>query len=46
MAPADAACLTGYADQSHFTHYFKEFIGLTPGQYQKIFTGNDMQKER
>lgn len=46
VPPADAACLTDYADQSHFTHYFKEFIGLTPGQYQKIFTGNDMQKER
>ena len=36
--PADAAAMSGFSDQSHFTNYFKEFIGLTPGQYQKIFT--------
>lgn len=36
-SPIDAASKTGFADQSHFTNYFKEFIGLTPKQYQKIF---------
>ncbi len=36
-SPIDAASKAGFADQSHFTNYFKEFIGLTPKQYQKIF---------
>lgn len=38
IAPAEAASMAGFADQSHFTNYFKEFIGLTPKQYQRIFT--------
>lgn len=38
VAPIDAANLAGFADQSHFTNFFKEFIGLTPKQYQRIFT--------
>ena len=38
MAPIEAAAMTGFADQSHFTNYFKDFIGLTPKQYQRIFT--------
>lgn len=46
VPPVDAAGLTGFSDQSHFTHYFKDFIGLTPGHYQRIFTGNPTDKER
>ena len=38
IAPIEAAAMTGFADQSHFTNYFKDFIGLTPKQYQRIFT--------
>ena len=38
IAPVDAAAMAGFSDQSHFTNFFKEFIGLTPRQYQKIFT--------
>lgn len=38
IAPIDAANMAGFADQSHFTNFFKEFIGLTPKQYQRIFT--------
>lgn len=38
IAPVDAAVMTGFSDQSHFTNFFKEFIGLTPKQYQRIFT--------
>lgn len=41
ITPADAAAMTGFADQSHFTNYFKEFTGLTPGQYQRIFTSEN-----
>lgn len=38
VAPSDAADMAGFSDQSHFTNFFKEFIGLTPKQYQRIFT--------
>ena len=38
LQPIEAAAMTGFADQSHFTNYFKDFIGLTPKQYQRIFT--------
>lgn len=38
IAPIDAAAMAGFSDQSHFSNFFKEFIGLTPKQYQKIFT--------
>ncbi|MEY8353385.1 AraC family transcriptional regulator [Lachnospiraceae bacterium 54-53] len=31
--PLDAALQTGFADQSHFSNFFKKFIGLTPKQY-------------
>ena len=36
-APLDAAIRTGFCDQSHFTKYFTEFIGLAPGEYREIF---------
>jgi AraC-like DNA-binding protein len=29
----DTALATGYPDQSHFTHRFRRFTGITPGQY-------------
>ncbi len=38
--PIDAAILCGFSDQSHFTKYFKNFIGLTPKQYKGIFENN------
>ena len=41
MEPIEVAMQTGFADQSHFTNFFKNFIGLTPGQYRDIFTGDD-----
>lgn len=37
--PLDAAMRTGFADQSHFTKFFKMLIGLTPKQYGDIFRG-------
>lgn len=37
IEPMEAALSTGFTDQSHFTNFFKKFIGLTPKQYQNIF---------
>ena len=45
IAPVDAAAMAGFSDQSHFTNFFKEFIGLTPRQYQKIFTTTSEPEE-
>lgn len=38
VPPIEAALQTGFSDQSHFTHYFSRFMGLTPGDYQGIFS--------
>ena len=35
--PLEAALQTGFNDQSHFSNFFKKFIGLTPKQYMNIF---------
>lgn len=40
VPPVDAAVLSGFSDQSHFTNFFKEFTGLTPKQYQKTILGS------
>lgn len=37
VMPAEAALRTGFSDQSHFTNYFRRFIGLSPGVYREIF---------
>lgn len=37
MKPIDAALHTGFVDQSHFSNFFMDFLGLTPGQYRDIF---------
>ena len=37
MTPLEAAIETGFSDQSHFSNYFNQFIGLTPGLYREIF---------
>lgn len=36
-SPVEAALKTGFSDQSHFTNFFKSYIGLTPKQYGSIF---------
>lgn len=41
----EAALATGFNDQSHFTNFFKMFIGLTPKQYQRIFLKNGEKHE-
>lgn len=37
VPPIDVAAQTGFSDQSHFTHYFSRWIGVTPGAYRAIF---------
>lgn len=37
IAPVEAAMRTGFSDQSHFTNYFNQFLGLAPGIYREIF---------
>lgn len=41
VKPIDVALQTGFTDQSHFSNFFKKFIGLTPNQYMKIFIDGD-----
>lgn len=49
VPPVEVAIWTGFSDQSHFTNYFNQFIGLAPGIYREIFSekdGNVGQMER
>jgi len=41
ISPIEAAMQTGFTDQSHFTKFFKNFIGLTPKLYQDIFNSDN-----
>ena len=41
VLPVEAAIRTGFSDQSHFTNYFNQFIGLAPGIYREIFSEKD-----
>lgn len=38
--PIDVAILTGFSDQSHFTHDFSRYFGITPATYREIFFKN------
>lgn len=39
-SPSEAALMTGFSDQSHFTNFFRMFIGLSPAAYRRIFKDN------
>ena len=44
VSPIETAILTGFSDQSHFTNYFNDFIGIAPGIYRNIFVQKDEDK--
>jgi AraC-like DNA-binding protein/mannose-6-phosphate isomerase-like protein (cupin superfamily) len=44
FSPLEVALKTGFTDQSHFTNFFKKFIGITPKQYMKIFLVKDEEQ--
>ena len=33
----EAAVMTGFSDQSHFTRFFSRYTGITPGSYREFF---------
>lgn len=37
VPPAEAALRAGFADQSHFTRFFTQFIGLPPAAYGRAY---------
>jgi AraC-like DNA-binding protein len=41
VSPMETALQSGFTDQSHFTRFFKNFIGLTPKLYQDIFSEDE-----
>ena len=43
--PAEVAQETGFSDQSHFTNAFKRMIGLTPGQFRRVFAAEEEKEE-
>ncbi len=45
MPPAEVAISTGFSDQSHFTNYFNQFLGLAPGSYREIFSERNGEDE-
>ena len=44
VSPLEAALQTGFSDQSHFTNYFRRFIGVAPGAYRDIFTATKREE--
>ena len=37
--PSITALKTGFVDQSHLTHHFKRYLGITPANYRRCVTG-------
>lgn len=47
MNPVETALQTGFTDHSHFTNFFRMYIGLSPAVYRRIFRESQgLAKER
>jgi AraC-like DNA-binding protein len=44
VSPLETALQSGFTDQSHFTRFFKNFIGLTPALYQTMNTEGSSER--
>ena len=44
VPPTEAALEAGFADQSHLTHAFSRYLGVTPGAYQASFPSAEIRK--
>lgn len=42
-SPLEAALETGFSDQSHFTNFFHQYIGMPPAAYRRIFQTSHVQ---
>ena len=38
---ADIAAILAFSSQSHFIHVFKQYAGMTPGQYRRSNLGTE-----
>lgn len=45
VTPMETALRTGFSDQSHFTNYFSQYIGVPPGAYREMFAGKKDTEE-
>ena len=41
--PAEVAMLAGFCDQPHLNRVFKRVLGVTPGAFQRVQTGRNVQ---
>jgi AraC-like DNA-binding protein len=46
LSQAEIAFLTGFADQSNFSRAFKRWVGVTPGDFQKVPQQSDAADAR
>jgi len=44
--PAEAAALTGFADQAHLTRWFRRVVGVTPGAYRNSVQDSTPHRRR
>ena len=44
LSPLEVGLQTGFSDQSHFSHFFNMFTGLSPAVYKRIFKDEKYDK--
>ena len=46
VPPAEAGLSAGFSDQSHFSRFFRQFIGLSPAAYGNLFKQADRPQKK